>query len=61
MNMTPEDIQEYKNNAVKILRQNSQYATAKATEEAFDILLWFELMKGKLSLTSNSDNSGLKK
>lgn len=41
-NMTIEDIKEYKKNAIEILRKNSQYATAKATEEAFDILIWFE-------------------
>ena len=40
--MTIEDIKEYKRNAVEILRKNSQYATAKATEEAFDLLIWFE-------------------
>lgn len=40
--MTIEDIEEYKRNAIKILRKNSQYATAKATEKAFDTLIWFE-------------------
>ncbi len=40
MNMTIEDIKEYKRNAVEILKKNSQYATAKATEEAFDTLIW---------------------
>ena len=33
--MTIEDIREYKNNAVEILRKHDQYATAKAVEEAF--------------------------
>ncbi len=41
-NMTIEDIEEYKRNAIEILRKNSQYATAKATEEAFDTFIWFE-------------------
>ena len=41
-NMTIEDIEEYKKNAIEILRKNSQYATAKATEKAFDTLIWFE-------------------
>ena len=41
-NMTIEDIEEYKRNAIEILRKNSQYATAKVTEEAFDLLIWFE-------------------
>lgn len=41
-NMTIEDIEEYKKNAIEILRRNSQYATAKATEQAFDTLIWFE-------------------
>ena len=40
--MTIKDIKEYKRNAVDILRKNSQYATAKVTEEAFDLLIWFE-------------------
>lgn len=53
--MTIEDIKEYKKNAVEVLRQNSQYATAKATEDAFDVLIWFEEIKGKLSLTNNSN------
>lgn len=38
--MTIEDIKEYKKNAIEILKKNSQYATAKATEEAFDALLY---------------------
>lgn len=38
-NMTIEDIEEYKKNAIEILRKNSQYATAKATEEAFDTFI----------------------
>ena len=46
--MTVENIKEYKRNAIKILRKNSQYATAKATEEAFNLLLWFEETRQKL-------------
>ena len=38
-NMTIKDIEEYKKNAIEILRENHQYATAKATEEAFDLLI----------------------
>lgn len=41
-NMTIEDIKEYKRNAIEILEKNSQYATAKAAEEAFDLLIWQE-------------------
>ena len=41
-NMTIEDIKEYKRNAIEILKKNSQYATAKATEQAFDTFIWFE-------------------
>lgn len=41
-NMTIEDIEEYKKNAIEILEKNSQYATARATEKAFDTLIWFE-------------------
>ena len=42
MNMTTEDIEEYKKNAIEILEKNCQYATAKATEEAFDVLIWLK-------------------
>lgn len=48
MDMTIEDIKEYKKNAIEILKKNSQYATAKATEEAFNLLIWFEETKAKL-------------
>lgn len=41
--MTIEDIKYYKENAIKILRDNTQYATAKATEEAFDALIWLAM------------------
>lgn len=47
--MTIEDIKEYKKNAIEVLRKNSQYATAKATEEAFDLLIWFEETIEKIS------------
>ena len=40
--MTIEDIEEYKRNAIEILRKNSQYATAKVIEQAFDTFIWFE-------------------
>lgn len=40
--MTVEDIKEYRKNAVKILERNTQYATARAVEKAFDTLIWFE-------------------
>ena len=36
--MTIEDIKEYKKNAVTILEKNTQYATARAVEEAFTAL-----------------------
>ena len=36
--MSPEDIEEFKNNAVRILKNNTQYATAKAVEIAFNAL-----------------------
>lgn len=36
--MTSEDIKEFKRNAIKILEQNSQYATAKAVDIAFKAL-----------------------
>ena len=37
--MTIEDAKEYKRNAIEVLRNNMQYATAKATETAFDLLI----------------------
>lgn len=46
--MTIEDLKEYKRNAIEILEKNSQYATAKATEEAFDLLIWYEGIKKDL-------------
>lgn len=42
VNMTIEDIKEFKRNAIEVLEKNTQYATAKATEKAFDTLIWFE-------------------
>lgn len=39
MQMTIEDIQEFKNNAVKILERNTQYATANAVKQAFSALV----------------------
>ena len=41
-NMTIEDIEEYKKNAIEILEKNCQYATARATEKAFDTLIWLK-------------------
>lgn len=37
--MTIDDAKEYKRNAIEVLRNNTQYATAKATEKAFDVLI----------------------
>ena len=42
--MTIDDAKEYKRNAIEVLRNNAQYATAKATENAFDVLI--AVMKG---------------
>lgn len=39
MNMTYADIQEYKRNAVSILKKNDQHATARAVEIAFSALI----------------------
>ena len=47
-------IKEYKKNAVEILRKNSQYATAKATEEAFDLLIWQEEIVEKFNSIPNT-------
>lgn len=39
MKMTIKDIKEYKRNAIKILEKNTQYATAKAVDLAFNALI----------------------
>ena len=54
--MTIEDIKEYKRNAIEILRKNSQYATAKVTEEAFDTLIWFNGVVDKFDRVSLIDS-----
>ena len=43
--MTIEDIKEFTKNAVKILEHNSQYATARAVEQAFCALVCLEQIK----------------
>ena len=43
--MTIEDIQEFKNNAVKILERNTQYATANAVKQAFSALVVLEQIR----------------
>ena len=45
MRMTIEDIQEFKNNAVKILERNTQYATANAVKIAFSALVALEQIR----------------
>lgn len=47
--MTLEDIKEYKRNALKVLRENTQYATAKATEIAFNALTAHYMLVEKYS------------
>lgn len=42
VNMTIEDIKEFKRNAIEVLEKNTQYATARVTEEAFNLLIWFK-------------------
>lgn len=37
--MTIEDIREFRENAISILKKNSQYATANAVEQAFSALI----------------------
>ena len=39
MKMTIDDIREYKRNAIEILEKNTQYATAKAVDMAFNALI----------------------
>ena len=45
MKMTAEDIKEYRENAINILKRNSQYATAKAVDLAFASLIVLEQVK----------------
>ena len=45
MQMTIEDIQEFKNNAVKILERNTHYATANAVKIAFSALVALEQIR----------------
>lgn len=40
--MTIEDIREFKKNAVNVLEKNTQFATARAVEQAFDALACLE-------------------
>ena len=47
LNMAIEDLKEYKRNAVDILRKNSQYATARATAQAFDALIACNMLVAK--------------
>lgn len=37
--MTIEDIREFRENAISILKKNSQYATANAVEQAFSAMI----------------------
>lgn len=46
--MTIEELKEHKMNAVAILEEESEYETAKATEMAFDLLIWQEEIVKKL-------------
>lgn len=43
-----EDMEEYKRNAINVLRQNGQYATAKATANAFDIMIALYMIENKI-------------
>lgn len=52
-NMTVKDMEEYKKNAVDILKKNSQYATAKAVEVAFDNLIWMADVADRLNSIPN--------
>ena len=48
MNTRIEELKEHKMYAIAILREESEYDTAKFTEEAFDLLIWQEEVKEKL-------------
>ena len=43
-----EDMEEYKRNAINVLRQNGQYATAKVTEIAFDTMITLYKVENKI-------------
>lgn len=43
-----EDMKEFKRNAISVLRQNGQYATAKATEIAFDTMITLYKVENKI-------------
>ena len=45
MKMTFEDIEEYRENAIHILKKEDQYATAKAVDKAFDTLVCVKQFK----------------
>lgn len=45
MKMTAEDIKAYRENAINILKRNSQYAAAKAVDLAFASLIVLEEVK----------------
>lgn len=51
--MKLEDIVEYKNNAINVLEKNSQYATAKAAEMAFNALIYLEQNKWGVDLDTH--------
>lgn len=53
--MTIEELKEHKMNAVVILKEEMEYETAKATEEAFDLLIW--LGETRLKLLEEFDYS----
>lgn len=62
MNITIEDAKEYKRNAVNILRDNMQYATAAATEKAFNVLIgvieFTEKHDGQIKREKNGTKNG---
>lgn len=55
MKMTIEDIVEYKKNAIDTLESNGQYATAKASEMAFNALIYLEQNQWGVGSETNQD------
>lgn len=41
-NYSIKDLEEFQRNACEILRKNSQYATAKAVEEVFNVVIFMK-------------------
>lgn len=48
MDVTIEKLKKHKINAISILEEEMEYDTAKVTETAFDLLIWFKETRDKI-------------